>query len=235
VDKAIIYYTENRLDEKIAQPVREQLLKIGLPIISVSLKPLDFGQNIVLDLEPCYPTMVRQIIAGLEASTAKYVFFCEHDVLYHPSHFHFTPSRDDIYYYNLNNLRWDYPRDRLISYEGLTSLSQMCANRELLLKHYGRRLKKIEENGLEKIKSKEPAWARAWGYEPGTKKPRNGGFSYEESERWTSEYPNIDIRHDKTFSNPKVSLNQFKHQPSGWKEITIDQVPIWNLKEIFDL
>ena len=226
MDKGIIYYTDNQIQEPIRSLVWKQMAKTGLPITASFLQP---GE------ERSYPQMVRQIISCLESSVTKYVFFCEHDVLYHPSHFDFIPTRDDTYYYNLNNWRWDYPKDRLIGYEGLTSLSQMCANRELLLKHYRARLKKIEKQNLHKIKSKEPEWARTWGYEPGTKKRRNGGFSDELSERWRSEFPNIDIRHKQTFSPPKVTLSSFKHKPTGWTEMTLDKVEGWNLKELFNI
>jgi len=44
----IIYYTANREDERFEQVIRENILRVseGLPIISVSQKPIDFGQNI---------------------------------------------------------------------------------------------------------------------------------------------------------------------------------------------
>ncbi len=109
--KSIIYYTDNRLEEPMFSVVQKQILKAGLPIVSVSLKPIGFGQNIVLDLKPGITTLNKQILTGLQASTADYVFFCEHDVLYHPSHFDFTPSNDTISYYNTNVWSWDYPKD----------------------------------------------------------------------------------------------------------------------------
>lgn len=236
--KGIIYYTDNQLGEPIFSIVQKQILKAGLPIVSVSLKPIDFGQNIVLKgLQRSYPTMVLQILNALKASTADYVFFCEHDVLYHPSHFDFTPPRDDIYYYNTNNWRWDYPKNRAISYDKLTSLSSLCVNRELAVEHYKLRLKTIENQGLDKIKSREPRWVRRFGYEPGTKKIRRGGITDEDNVKIKSEYPNIDIRHGRTFSQRKVTLDSFKHKPplETWKEITLDKIEGWNLKELFNL
>ena len=234
--KSIIYYTDNRIDKPIIPVCQKQLLKAKLSIVSCSLKPINFGKNIVLeDKKRSYPTMVTQIIMALENSTADYVFFCEHDILYHPSHFDFTPTRNNIFYYNINNWRWDYPKDRLIQYDGLTSLSMLCVYRELALNHYRRREKKIEEWGLDKIRSREPRWARLWGYEPGTKKKRRRGFSDEDSTRWKSEYPNIDIRHSRTFSKPKTTLDSFKYPPTGWQETTLDQIPGWDLKELFNL
>ena len=204
--KSIIYYTDNNIDDEILLRVQSQLVKSGLPIVSVSLRPINFGENIVLDkLTRSYPTMVTQIVTALEHSNSEIVFFCEHDVLYHPSRFDFTPARKDIYYYNSNIWRWDYPYDRVIRYDRLISLSGLCVYRELVLAHYWKRLKRIQ---LIKAKNDggEPSWVRKMGYEPGTKKKKRGGFSDEDFETWSSKYPDIDIRHKGTFSPPKVTL-----------------------------
>ena len=235
--KSIIYYTDNRIDDHIIfQMAQKHILEAGLPIVSCSLRPMNFGRNIPLvGLERSYPTMVIQILAALEASTAKYVFFCEHDVLYHPSHFGFIPPREDLFYYNVNNYRWLYPEDRLITYNSLTSLSSLCCSRELAVDHYRRRHQRIEEFELYAIKSKEPKWARRLGYEPGTKPVRRGGFSDEEHVRRYSEFPNIDIRHKWTFSAPKVRQEDFKHKPSDWREEKMDNIPGWSLRSMFSL
>lgn len=236
MNRGIIYYTSNKIEGQIIETAKRYIRESGLPIISCSLKPIDFGENIVLENRlPSYPTMALQILTALEASTAKYVFFCEHDVLYHKSHFDFTPPRDDIYYYNVNNWRWDYLKDYLISYDGLTSLSGLCCNRELAIKHYKYRLQVIEEQGLDKIRGREPRWARRFGYEPGTKKRRNGGITNEDHIKRRSKFPNIDIRHPHTFSKPKITLDSFKHKPSDWKQITMNEVPEWDLKTLFNI
>ena len=233
--KQVLYYTDNRLAEPIFSVCQRFIVESGLPIVSVSLKPLDFGQNIVVKgRDPSYPTMVLQILTGLQASTADYVSLAEHDVLYSPSHWDFTPPRDDTYYYNYNCVRWDYPTDRVVSYQELTSLSQLCASRTLLLGHYTARWAWIQERELEDSVG-EPGWARKLGYEPGLKKTRNGGFKDEPSGRFRSELPNVDIRHPGTYSPPKVTLDSFKHPPTGWMESTIDEVPGWDLRELFFL
>lgn len=234
-NKGIVYYTDNRLDDKINRVVQKQILAANIPIISVSLKPIDFGINIVLDLAPCYTTMVRQITTALEASTSKYVFFCEHDVLYPLSHFDFTPPKDNIFYYDGNVLRWDYPHDRLITYERLISLSGLSVNREFALNHYQKRLKKIEEHNLEAQTGREPLWARLWGYEPGTKKIKRGGFSDDDFETFASDIPMIDIRHRGTFSPTKVTLDSFRHKPKNWREYTIKEISGWDLNTLFTL
>ena len=231
-----VYYTDNRIDGIIIDTARKYIKESGLPIVSCSLKPIDFGHNIVLEGRlRSYPTMALQILTALEASTADYVFFCEHDVLYHKSHFDFTPPRDDIYYYNVNNYRWEYPKDRAITYDELTSLSSLCCNRELAINHYKYRLKVIERLGLDKIRSREPRWARKFGYEPGTKKRRRGGITNEDHVKIRSAFPNVDIRHPLTFSKPKVTIDSFKHVPSTFKEVTLKEIPGWDLKGLFGL
>jgi len=110
----------------------------------------------------------------------------------------------------------------------------LCAERNLVLRHYKMRLSKIREMGWDD-KSPEPQWARAMGYEPGTKKRKRGGLTDEDYEKWNSTYPCVDIRHKGTFSRPKVKLEEFKHLPTNWRETTLDKVPGWNLKELFEL
>lgn len=233
--KGIIYYTDNRLGKPISPAVQKQIVKSGLPITSVSLKPIDFGKNIVLHLAPGYLTMINQIAKALAESQSDIVFFCEHDCLYPASHFDFTPQKDNIFYYNACVWRWKYPDNLAIAYDRLISLSSLCVNRKFALDHYGRRLKKIEEMHYNHDTRREPDWARKWGYEPGTKKTRRGGFSDDDFETWVSEYPIIDIRHGKTFSQSKVSLDSFKHPPTNWKETSLERIPGWNLKELFGL
>ncbi len=230
--KSCIYYTDFNADLKILNICQRQLENsFSGEIISVSLnKPLNFGKNIVLENEKrSYPTMVMQIIMGLEASTADYVFYTEADVLYHKSHFDFIPEKDDIFYYNINNWRWDYPKDRYICYNNLISLSMMCCDRELAINHYLKRLEIIKSKGLNKIISHEPQWVRKMGYEPGTK-GKNKRF-----ETWKSEYPNIDIRHNKTFSPKKVRIEDFKHKPNNWQETTMENISGWNKEELYGL
>lgn len=231
--KGIIYYTDNRLSDPISSTVRQYIANSKLPIVSVSLKPLNFGRNITLDLKPGIVSMVKQITTALEASDADFVFFCEHDVLYPPSHFEFNPDRNDIFYYNNNIWRWKYPLDYLITYERLLCLSGLCVNREFALNHYKARLKKINELNLEMAKGREPLWARRWGYEPGTKKTKRGGFSDDDFQVWTSKEPLIDIRHNKTYSPPKVTLDSFNHPPVNFIQTTLDKIPFWDLKELF--
>ena len=234
--KSIIYYSDTRLGEPLLSLAQRYIKASGLPIVSCSLgKPIDFGENYVVEGNRGWGTMARQIITALEHSTADYVFFAEHDILYHDSHFDFTPPRDDTYYYNAHTWRWKFPEDHAITYDRMISLSGLCANRELVLDHFRRRIQKATEKGYDIDASREPEWARKWGYEPGTKVRRRGGFSDEPYDVWYSDFPNIDIRHDKTLSVPKTTQEEFKHPPTGWIEYPIEEIPGWKLRKLFNL
>ncbi len=229
-----IYYTDNRLDPSILSVCQDQLRKVfdEDKIVSVSLEPMGFGHNIVFNGQPSFITYMTQIKVALENSAADYVFYLEHDVGYPASHFDFVPSCDSLFYYNENVYRWLFGSDKAITYDRLISLSGLCVNRKFALDHYERRLAKAKT--LDEQEKREPEWARAWGYEPGTKKKSRGGFSDDDFETFRSENPIVDIRHRGTISKTKVTLDSFKHQPTNWQEIPIEQIPGWNLRKLFN-
>lgn len=234
MDKGIIYYTDNRLNNPIRDIARYYIKKSGLPIVSCSLKPIPFGKNIVLTGRlRSYPTFITQIYTALINLDTKYVFFCEHDVLYHKSHFDFTPPRDDVFYYNNNLWRWKLHNFRLVTYDKMRSLSCLCVNRKFAIEHYKKRLKKAEEMGLDSTRSREPRTARIWGYEPGAKPMNHGGFSDDLCDDYKSRGPNIDIRHNKTFTSIKADPKDFKELPPGFKEIKYYEMKDWDLKALF--
>lgn len=233
--KGIIYYTPNNVAEPLFSAVQRWIQKSGLPITSVSLKPIDFGKNIVLDLEPGIITMYKQILTALENSESKYVFFCEHDVFYHPSHFEFTPKEDDTFYYNTNVWKCLYPSGQCHTYDNMKSVSGICVNREWAVKHYIKRLEYIHKKGYDKLeRQRNPRWSRVMGYEPG-KKIKNGGFLEEKIDTWKSAFPNIDIRHKHNITDAKVRPDQFNVIPTGWKEDIINNLKGWNISSIENL
>jgi len=232
-----IYYTDNKIDHTpIIKLVRETILNSGLPIVSTSLKPIDFGDNYVLEERlRSYPTMVDQIVLALEKLSTDYVFFNEHDVLYSAEHFLFMPTEDNVFYYNSNVWRWRYGGDNIaIRYDGMLPLSCMCANRKFALEHYYKRQAKIKEWNLDDMRSREPRKARIFGYEPGKSRKR-GGISDDLVDTWHSKLPNIDIRHGRTFSSPKITLESFKHKPENWEEIPIEEIQGWDLRKLFNI
>src|SRR3972149_641992 len=105
MNSTILYYTCCAHREDIEMACRKQLAlaRDGHGLISISLKPIDFGdENIVLPLQRSPESMHKQVYAGLQRATSDYIFLTESDVLYHESHFRFVPPRDDVFYYNIN-------------------------------------------------------------------------------------------------------------------------------------
>jgi len=233
--KGIIYYTDCRVTDPIFSTCQKHIKASGLHVTSVALCEIPFGDRRIhiTNRTRSYPTFVFQILTALENAKEDYVFFCEHDVLYSPSHFDFTPPRDDVFYYNNNVWRWKLWDFKLITYDNMRPLSCLCVNREFALEHYKRRWQAVYDLGLDHFRSREPRMGRIWGYEPGTKKRRRGGFSDDECAVWQSRDPNIDIRHNRTFTSIKCDKADFKNEPTGWREIPWDSVPYWDLKKVF--
>lgn len=218
VSKGILYYTDNRLKDTIMKRCQTQLKDaVGQHrIVSVSLKPIEFGDNIVLDLERGYLTMFKQILAGLEILDTDVVFFCEHDVLYHPSHFEFIPEKKDVYYYNTNVWKVDALTGHAMRTDDMRQLSGLCAYRETLIKHYKERIRRVEIEGF----------SRKMGFEPGTHN-RKERVDDLKSDRWESTLPNIDIRHDQNLTPSRWRREEFRDQryTKGWQES--NTIPGW--------
>jgi len=107
MNKAIVFISSNREPDNIIKLCSENLKKIGLPIISVTQKPMDLGKNICVgDQGQSEVNIFWQIGLGcLEAKEADCIFWCESDTLYPPEHFLFTPT-DDTIWFNANIWRW---------------------------------------------------------------------------------------------------------------------------------
>lgn len=225
--KAVVYYTDNLLKSDIAIPCQKQLERAvnGHYIVSVSLRPLDFGDNITLGLQRGYLTMYQQILAGVSLAEEDVVFLAEHDVIYHPDHFTFTPPRSDVFYYNQNVWRVSAKTGHAL-FHYHKSLSELCAHRRLLIDHLRERIAIMEAH-----KGEKNFYFRL-GFEPGTKKKSHGGVDDTRCETWWSEHPNIDIRD--TDSNATRTLwrredfRNIKHT-AGWTESS--SVPYWGQTE----
>jgi len=219
----VLYYTDNDLDPEIMEKCQKQIKKLVARyhrIVSVSLKPLDFGDNIHLPLKRGYLTMFKQILAGLKELDTDYVFFCEHDVLMHPSHFYFTPKEKDVFYYNTNVVKIRMSDGFGVRVDDCKQLSGLCANREFLLEYYKKLVEMVENNPDINI--------RKIGFEPGTHN-RIEEFNNYKAEGWKSEFPNIDLRHDKNATASRWTKEEFRNQKftKGWEAKENFNVPGW--------
>jgi len=104
-DATIIYPTSNKEGEQFEKRIRKMVIENsgGLPIISVSQKPIDFGTNIVVgDVGASGFNMFRQVLIGCEKAKTKFIISAEADCLYPPDYFTYRPPRDDVCYRNDN-------------------------------------------------------------------------------------------------------------------------------------
>jgi len=101
----IIYYSSNREKPEFEERIRNNILEVcgGLPIISVTHKPIDFGKNIVVgDVGTSGFNMFRQVQIACREAKTKFVLSAEADCLYPPDYFTFVPPKDDKCYRNKN-------------------------------------------------------------------------------------------------------------------------------------
>jgi hypothetical protein len=208
--KAIIYYTDNQLDPDIMKACQDQLKKSGLPITSSALKKIDFGDRTIRfpSLKRSPYALFKQILGALENTPENIIFFCEHDVLYPPSHFDFTPPQKDTFYFNTNVWKVDSGSGKAVKVDRCDQLSGMVVWKEEALKFVREKMQQIENDGFDRH------------YEPRGKR-----------ETFSSTEPLVDIRHDKNMTPSRWAKEQFRNQANteGWTE---GECPDW-AKAIF--
>jgi hypothetical protein len=232
----IIYLTDNSLSPEIAGLCQRVLVREagGLPIISVSQRPVDLGRNICLgEIGRSWISLYRQLLAGCAAAETEWVAVCEHDCLYTHEHLSYRPVGGGVFHYNTNcwlvqwggnhpelNGMYSYWPRRLV-------LSQLICRRDLLRESITERLA-ILEGGA--------SWDREFlGYgEPGVvsaralDKARRYAASGQNAQLapYLAEYltkyahgvfqtdaPNLDIRHSSNFTGPKRGKKRCYHLP----------------------
>jgi hypothetical protein len=143
----------------------------------------NFGDNIVVGRPRGILTMFMQILEGLQAHKTKYACLVEHDVLYHPEHFDFRPPKDDVYYYNEHTYKVDSATGQAVFYY-TKQTSGLCANRELLIGHYQRRIAKVQQNAADLTAAgervKNDGFSRHMGFEPGCPSIPRGVDNYKD-------------------------------------------------------
>lgn len=224
LSKGMIFYTDNELDEKIARPVRDQLQRISqeknIPIVSASLRRMNFGvKNIRFpSLKRGYEALFKQILGALENSKADIIFFTEHDVLYHPSHFDFTPPDKNTFYYN-QNVWYVRLEDGFAMHYDVNQLSGLCGYREALITHFRERFARIEKEGF----------TRNMGFEPFTHN-RIQWQSIFFVDTWKSPFPNIDIRYGANSTGMRWKQEEYRNQQLliNWIESDVTQLEGWD-------
>jgi len=213
----LVYYSDGHASPNILNVCQKQIKNCsnGWDIVSVTLVPMSFGRNTVLDKERGYLTMFEQILAGIEQSKADVIFLQEHDVLYHKSHYDFIPPRKDMFYYDENRWFVDANTGHALFYNAM-STSMLVAYREVLLDHYKNRCEKVRKEGF----------TRRFGFEPGSHKPPRG-CDYYERESYFAKFPSIDLRHNMNLTPNRWRKDQFRNQRQLWAWKESDEVEGW--------
>ena len=133
MDITILYFTGNTKDSYFAEKIRQNILRYkgDLPIVSVSQKSLDFGQNICVgEHDPCYLNIDRQVQIGLKIIKTQYILTANDDFLYPPEYFSFRPQEPGKCY-RYDNV-WVCYKDGPFYFKGYSDGAQLI-DRELWL------------------------------------------------------------------------------------------------------
>lgn len=216
-DLTIVYYTANVIPEGFARKTQFQLLKAAgsTPIISVSHKPINFGNNIVADLPRHHLSIYRQALIGAKAATTKYVTLCEDDVLYSPEHFKHRP-RPGKFAYNLaywNIYTWSNPP--IFSWKGRRNLGQLTCERDLFIRAIEERFLRWPDDSKVDL----GIWAEPGKYE------RQLDVSVRETEEFWTSPPNIVFSHETALSYQNLG----RRKRLG--ELRATELPDWGRAE----
>jgi len=164
---SVIYITASRLREPFATYVRDVLWKAkgGLPLISVSKKPLDYGQNLCFDGPVGVWNEYWETYQGVLASKTKYVAIAEDDTLYSYQHFEQTPVPGS---FTFNIACWQiytWVKPAMYSWKGRRNHNGLICERDLYIKEMEERFAKYPTP--ESIKNVLPSFGEPSRYESG--------------------------------------------------------------------
>lgn len=228
-DLTIIYYTANYLDEHnpyFLKNTKKQLIEAAgdFPIISVSQKPIDLGQNICVgDIGRSHLNVYWQILVGCKAAKTKYVAMAEDDILYSYAHFHTYVPKENKFAFDMS--KWSiftWTKPPLFSFRSNRRVvNSLISKRDMLVEAMEERFARLEE--LRKQGKKEEKIIRYWG-DPGRYESYLGVTVREVEEFWTTD-PNIVFSHPDAFGY----LSRGTHKKLG--DIRAIEIPHWGKAE----
>ena len=223
----VIYYTSNFISKWFAENTKSQLKKaIGdLALISVSQKPMDFGENICVgDIGRNAVNIYRQILIGIKAAKTKYVAMAEDDILYSAEHFNNLPKKTS-FSYNIHKrsiFTWSDPP--MFSYIKGLVINSLIAERKALIEAIEERFVKWKELRGKSLR-KESVFS-----EPGRVYERQFGLKANKAEIFHTEVPNIVFSHEDAVGynylgiKKKMGLPRLKELPYWGKASDIVQL-----------
>jgi len=206
-DTTLFYCTSNMEEPEFEKKIKDNILKNcgGLPIISVSQKPIDFGKNICVgdDIGVSGFNFFRQTQIALQEAKTRFVISIEADCLYPPDYFTYRPERDDRCYRNSNLYVMAHKRATFWKKEEGATHAQVI-NREFYL------------NSLNKLFKGAPQWS-----------PEEKNFP-KERHQMSDIFPHTKIIHYAT-KNPVVQIktsSSMRHHTTS-DRLNRDEIPYW--------
>jgi len=163
--KTILYYTSNQENPEFERKIQANIVKqTNLPIVSVSQKPIDFGENFCVgDVGGSYFNEWRQILIGLKEIDTKYVVFAESDFLYPKDYFDFEP-KDKINRYDNVWIVFNYKGFGGYNRKKYSEGAQIC-DREYLIEKYEEFFQGLPEWSLARMgKDNYPLFGEAFSW-----------------------------------------------------------------------
>ena len=146
-DLTLLYYSANILPDIPAKNVRQHLQDITggvYPLISVTQKPVNFGENICVGLiGRTYYNCYKQILTGAWKVKTKYIACTEDDTLYSMEHFSYRPPEG---FFGYNGNMW-YSEYEMIwrKYEGQHGMCGCIVETKKLIEYLEPRFIKFPE------------------------------------------------------------------------------------------
>lgn len=224
-DLTVVYYTSNWLDDHnpyFLENTKHQLLIAieDLPLISVSQKPIAFGQNLCVgEIGRSHLNLYRQILTGAKAAKTKFVALAEDDILYSFDHFHYYLPEKEVFAYDMS--KWSiftWTRPPLFSFRNNRKVvNSLIAPRDMLVAALEERFAKVDE--LMKMGQKEEDIIGRWG-DPGRYEDKLG-VTVRPTEEFYTQVPNIVFSHPEAFGY----LSRGTRKRLG--DIRAYEVPYW--------
>ncbi len=237
-DLSIIYYSSNYLETKhpeFVRKTRENLLKVkgDIPLISVSQRPMDFGENVCVgEIGRSHFNIYRQILEGCKRAKTKWVAMAEDDILYSDSHFHpflfIKHPKDDTFYYDMNKVSmFTWTRPQIFSYRSKRQVvNHLIAPREMLIdaltERFARLKVLVDQMGIEhpEIEHPELRIQKYWG-DPGRYEDLLG-VTVRKTDTFYAWRPSIVFSHEFAYG---YEMNQGKKKKHG--DLRIVELADW--------
>lgn len=221
MNTTLLAIIDNHMDEKLHSLCMDYLKwsADGLPIISISQKPVDLGTNICVgDIGRSVENFWMQILIGAEAATTEYVAIVEQDNFYPKGYFDFMPSRRDTFYYNFNYVILHYSGELHgqfgVNNEIRTAASQLICNRSLLVSALTWVVGELDRgrsvNQAEGLIVEPGSWEKLFVGE------YTVPSEFTKFDLFWDEWPSIDMRHDRNFTKQRRFYKMLSDKVVYW-------------------